>query len=47
MSLLYFPIKFDINKICRLEECMMEMMTSCFAVILFKYLPLNLSSSKH
>jgi len=46
MSLLYFSVKFAINKIYRPKECMMEMMTSCSAVILLKYLVLNLNSPK-
>ena len=37
---------FAINKICRDEEGMMEMMNSCYAVILLKYLVLNLNSPK-
>ena len=46
ISLLYFSIKFAINKIYRDEECKMEMMNSCSVVIPFKYLVLNLSSPK-
>ena len=46
ISLLYFSIMFAINKICRDEEGMMEMLNSCSALILFKYLVLNLKSPK-
>jgi len=37
---------FAINKICRDEEGMMEMMNSCSAIIFLKYLVLNLISPK-
>ena len=36
INLFYFSIKFAINKICRDEECMMEMMNSCSIVIFFE-----------